>query len=303
MMDKRLLSPEEAALSDSLIDEIVGAVGLPKNNFTHKLFWRFTHRVTNKMAALGVPFNHMIIEDGFPAACGWGASHFCNPPEVTGLENIPATGPLLVPTNHPGAYDALVVISQLGRRDTMIITTEIPFFQLLPNACEHMLFASRTDKRNRFQVLRAAVSHLRSGGALVYIGAGHREPDPAVYSGADESIKSWLDIYDDFFKFVPGLQVMPALSSGMITERWARHPFTRIRRCQRDRQRLSEFCQVIGQLMRPGRLMVTPKLSFGQPFTEAELRAAAPGGSVLPEVISRTRLLMEEHCKRFHGCE
>ena len=297
---KKNLSPEEIALSDSLVDELVGAVGLPKTKFTHKLFRFLARGATDRMAALGVPFNRIIGEEGFPAGCGWGASNFCNPPQVAGGENIPLSGPVLVTCNHPGAYDGLIVISRLIRKDIKLILTEIPFFQLLPNACEHMLFTSHTDKRNRMLVMRSAISHLKAGGAVVYIGAGHREPDPAVYSGADESIKSWLDIYDAFFKYVPGLNVMPAIMSGMITEHWARHPFVKIRRRQRDQQRLAEFCQVISQLMHPGKLMVTPNLSFGKAFSEAQIKDDTEGGTTLDAVIARTRALLSDHCGRFH---
>ena len=300
-MKNKILSPEELALSDSLIDEIVGALGLPKTKLFHKLFWHLAHGATDRMAALGVPFNRIIGEEGFPAACAWGASNFCNPPEVTGKENIPPTGPLLIPVNHPGAYDGLIAVSQFARKDVMILTSEIPFFQLMPNTYGHMLFTSRTDVNNRIKMMRAAIKHLRAGGVLVYIGAGHREPDPAVYEGAGDSIKSWLDIYDTFFKFVPGLRVMPALMSGMITEHWANHPFTKIRRMQRDRQRLAEFCQVIGQLMHPGRLMVTPKLSFAKPFTEAELRDGAADTTLLQAVVVKTRQLLDYHCRKFYG--
>jgi hypothetical protein len=189
----------------------------------------------------------------------------------------------------------------MARDDIMILTSEIPFFQLMPNACKHMLFTSRTDMNNRMLMMRAAIAHLRSEGVLIYIGAGHREPDPAVYEGAADSIKRWLDIYDAFFKYVPDLKVMPALMSGMITEHWANHPFTKIRRKQRDRQRLAEFCQVIGQLMHPGRLMVTPKLSFAEPFTEAELRAGDANATLLQAVIIKTRQLLDYHCRKFYS--
>ena len=35
-------------LSDSLIDEVVGSVGLPKNRFNHWLAWRQFRRITDR---------------------------------------------------------------------------------------------------------------------------------------------------------------------------------------------------------------------------------------------------------------
>lgn len=295
------MDTEIAALSESLVDELVGAVALPKTAFWHNLTWRLFRRVTDRLATLGVTFDRLVGSEGLPIGSAWALTHFCNPIPAHGAENIPAAGPLLVTSNHPGAYDALVVFSKLVRKDIRWIGTEIPFLEKLPHVREHILFASRTDVLNRMAVMRAAIRHLQSGGALLYFGAGHRDPDPAVYPHAGRMMDSWLEGIDFFFKHVPGLRLLPTVVSGVVSAKWARHPITWLRRKQIDKQRLSEFGQVITQLLKPEGFMASPSISFGPSAAEADLRQEANGGALLPAIIARQKRLLVEHCLAFGG--
>ncbi|KAF0107802.1 MAG: phospholipid/glycerol acyltransferase [Anaerolineaceae bacterium] len=295
------MDAETSALSESLVDEMVTALGLPKTAFWHSLFWRVSRGVTGRLATLGVTFDRLVDTDGLPKASEWMLTDFCHPIPARGAENIPLTGPLLVVSNHPGAYDGLVIFSKLVRKDIRWIGTEIPFLEKLPHVRERILFASRTDAANRMAVMRAAIRHLRSGGALVYFGAGHRDPDPAVYPDAGKMMDDWLEGIDFFFRHVPDLRLLPAVVSGVVSEKWARHPVTLLRRKQIDKQRLSEFGQVITQLLFPRKLMLSPRLSFGASVTGSELRGETSGGSLLPAVIAREKSLLAEHCQSFGG--
>ncbi|KAF0106015.1 MAG: phospholipid/glycerol acyltransferase [Chloroflexi bacterium] len=283
-------------LSESLIDELVGAVGLTKNKINHTIFWLLFRRITNRLAALGAPFDQLAGEKGLPEASAWCLTHFCNPIKTRGGENIPEKGPLLLVSNHPGAYDGLVLFSQLKRRDVCWISSEIHFLNMLKNTREHILFASRSDASNRMLVMRNAIRHLRSGGVLVYFASGHRDPDPAVYDGAESAMDEWLDVFDTFIKYVPGLKILPAVVSGVVSPYWAHHPITWLRRKQIDKHRLAEFGQVITQLMRPGRLMISPAVSFGLPVSESELRQEAVDMNLRAAVIERGKSLLKDHC-------
>ncbi|MFH1447064.1 MAG: 1-acyl-sn-glycerol-3-phosphate acyltransferase [Chloroflexota bacterium] len=288
-------------LSESLIDEMVRAVGLPTTKFTHALFWRLFRRITNRLANLGAPFDQKVGDEGLPAASAWALTHFCNPSQARDMEHIPSDGPLLVVSNHPGAYDGLVLFSHISRQDIHWVSSEIQFFDLLTNTRKQILFASRKDSSNRMLVLRNAIRHLRQGGTLVYFAAGHRDPDPAVFHGAAEAMDGWLDVFDVFFKYVQELRILPAVVSGVVTQYWAHHPITWLRRKQIDRHRLAEFGQVINQLLHPGKLMVTPTVTFGTPFTENDLRQEVGNGRLLPAVIARGKSLLREHCSEFGG--
>jgi hypothetical protein len=303
------MDTEIAALSESLVDELVGAVALPKTAFWHNLIWRIFRGVTDRLSTIGMTFDRLLESDGLPKASEWVLTLFCNPISGRGIEHIPLTGPLLVVSNHPGAYDALVIFSKLGRKDIHLISSEIPFLEKLPHVRERFHFTSRTVTFNRAAVMRDAIRQLRSGGALVYFGAGHRDPDPAVYPESGKMMDNWLEGIDFFFKHVPNLRLLPTVVSGVVSAKWARHPITLLRRKQIDKQRLSEFGQVITQLLRPEKFMVSPSISFGPSASEADLRretqtlrqAQGKAESLLPAIIAREKTLLVEHCQSFGG--
>jgi hypothetical protein len=296
-------------LSRSLVDELVSAVGLPKNKFTRTLFWNLFRQITDRLASIGVPFDQLVGEKGLPEASAWCLTHFCAPIQARGRGNIPQQGPLLVVSNHPGAYDGLVLFSQLKRLDICWISSEIPFLNLLKNAREHIFFAPRSDSSERMLVMRNAIRHLRGGGALVYFASGHRDPDPAVYPGAELAMDNWLDVFDMFFKYVPGVNILPTVVSGVVSPHWAHHPITWLRRnpitwLRRkpiDKHRLAEFGQVITQLMHPGRLLISPAVSFGTPVCESELRQEAGNKDIRDLVIARGKALLKDHCINVAG--
>jgi hypothetical protein len=295
------MDAEISALSESLVNELVGAVALPRTAFWHNLTWKLFRKVTDHLATLGVTFDRLVDSDGLPIGSDWVLSHFCNPIPLRGAQHIPLTGPLLVVSNHPGAYDGLVIFSKLVRTDIRWISSEIPFLEKLPHVHKHILFASRTDALNRMSVMRGAIRHLQSGGALVYFGAGHRDPDPAVYPHAGKMMENWLEGIDFFFKHVPDLQLLPSVVSGVVSKKWARHPLTWLRRKEIDKHRLAEFGQVITQLLRPGKFMASPSISFGPPVTGSDLRRETSGESLLPAVIAREKSLLVEHCLAYGG--
>lgn len=291
--------PDIDILSESLIDELVGAVGLPKTRVNHWFFHKAFSRITGSLAKIGVPFNRLVREEGLPAASRWVLSMFCNPPLIQGVENIPKHGPLLVMSNHPGAYDALVLFSLIDRQDIKWISSEIPFLDLLPDTKQHILFASRKDSTQGMVILRQVIAHLKQGGAIVYFGAGHRDPDPAVYPGAQSAIGEWLPVADLFYRAVPDLHIQPSMISGVVSNKWAHHPVTRLRRKQIDKHRLAEFGQVITQLLHPGRFFVTPAVSFGKALSATDIRRETPEGTLHAAVIEKGKALLREHLQDF----
>jgi hypothetical protein len=195
----------------------------------------------------------------------------------------------------------MVLFSQMPRLDIRWISSEIPFLRLLPNLQGNLFFSSREDSRNRMVVLRNCIKHMQAGGVLVYFAAGHRDPDPAVYPGAARAIDGWLDIFDVFYKYVPELRVMPAIMSGVVDKYWSKHPLTWLRRKQIDQQRLAEFGQVITQLVHPGKLMLSPFISFGNPHTKSELLSVSLDDTLHSAITQKGKQLLKEHCQRFGG--
>jgi hypothetical protein len=284
------------SLSKSLIDEIVNAVGLPKTPAARWTFGLFFRRVAERLSAIAVTADRMIATDGFPAAAGWMMSHWVKNVTRRGVETIPAAGPLLVVSNHCGAYDSLVVPSQLGRTDIKLISSDVPFLKNLPNACNHLIFLS-DNPQQRMAAARAGIRHLQAGGALLLFGTGLIDPDPAVYPNAEREIENWSPSIDLFLRQAPGTNVLVTIVSGIISPKWAHHPVTWLRQIGWQKRRLAEFSQVIQQLFFPGQLYVSPHVSFAPPLTSETLRGESDSDRLLPAIIARGKSLLAEHIK------
>jgi hypothetical protein len=105
----------------------------------------------------------------------------------------PARGPLLVVANHPGAYDALVLLGAIGRDDVKIVAADRTFLRAMPALARHLVFVPEAPSGTamaRATGLRSALAHLAHGGALVHFGAGRIEPDPAFPVDA-ERLAPW----------------------------------------------------------------------------------------------------------------
>jgi len=286
-------------LSDSLIDELVTAIGLRKTKFNHQLFWRLFRGITDRLAELGASADEIAKAEGFPTACEWVLTHFCSDIQVNGAENIPDHGPLLVLSNHPGSYDALVTFSNLKGHRVRSVSSPIPFLNLLPNIGQHFMFAPRDNAHERMIIFRQAIRHLREGGTLNYFGSGHRDPDPSVYPGAIRAIDDWLDVFDFFFTKVKDLKILPVVISGVVSPKWVKSPITWLRKEQIDQQRLAEFGQVITQLRKPGKLMLSPRISFGEPYSEQDLRQVVGGSKLYQAVLERAKSLFHKSSQHF----
>lgn len=286
-------------LSESLMNELVGAVGLPKTDLTRSIMRFLAGKPATFLARFGVTFDRIVVEQGLPAACEWGLSFFCNPAELRIEDEIPQKGPLLIAATHPGAYDVLLYTATIKRKDIRWIATEIPFLQLLPKVSNHIFYVDRVDLSSRARALRDIVEHLKSGGAMIYLISGHRDPDPANFAGAESGMDNLLPVYDLFFNKVPDLKVQPALASGIVTKRWSNHLITKIRRDQIDRQRLAEFGQVITQLLNPGKLLVTTAVSFGKAVSRDELLQMNPGLTTHEAMVQMCKELLRNHARHF----
>ena len=105
----------------------------------------------------------------------------------------PSTGPLLVVSNHPGAYDALILLAALGRTDSAIVAADRSLLRALPTLARHLIFVREgSDAASRALGIRRALRHLSAGGALIHFGAGRIEMDPAfARNDARDLLASW----------------------------------------------------------------------------------------------------------------
>ena len=283
------------ALSDTLIKEIINAVGLPKTATTRRVFGLFFHKAAERLAGIGVSFDRLIERDGFPAACEWVLTNWCQDIQVRGTESVPQSEPLLVISNHAGAYDSVVIAARLGRNDLKFIASDVAFLKNLPNTSEHFLYISENDAYERMAAVRAGIRHLQGGGALLLFGTGLIDPDPAVYQGAEKEIENWSASIDLFLRQVPEAKVVVNIISGIVSLKWAHHPVTWLKRIPWQKRRIAEFGQVLDQLFFPGKLYVSPRLSFAPPVSVEELRQESGTNRLLPAITARGKALLAEH--------
>jgi hypothetical protein len=282
-------------LCSTLVKEIINAVGLPNTRYMQQIFGRLFHKATNRLAAIGTTFDRLILSDGFPKACEWALTNWCRDITARGAEAVPLEGPLLIVSNHAGAYDSVVIASLLGREDLKIIASDVAFLKNLPNTDQHFLYITGNNDQARLAAARAALRHLKSDGALLLFGTGLIDPDPAVYPNAEKEIENWSPSIDLFLRQVPEANVLVTIVSGIVSPKWAHHPVTWFKRIPWQKRRLAEFGQVIQQLFFPEQLYVSPRVSFSTPISVDELRRESRGDHALPTVISHGKTLLAEH--------
>jgi len=279
-------------LTDTLLDEIVNAAGLRKTLAARRTFGLLFRRAADRLSAIGLAADRMIRTDGFPAACRWMMSHWVGNVTTRGAENIPPEGPLLVVSNHVGAYDILVAPSQLNRPDLKIISSDIKYLKNLPHACEHLIFLT-DEPHDRMAATRAGIRQLKEGGSLLLFGSGRIDPDPALSAEAEKHLENWSPSIDLFLRMAPQAKVVLSIASGFLTSRWMNHPLTRLRRVDWEKRRIAEFGQVLQQLFFPGTIYVSPSVSFAPPITAEEL-----GENPRQKLIEQARRLLADHLAR-----
>ena len=281
-------------LSNLLIDEIFRASGLSSEGWARRKLGGIFAPIAGRLADIGVTFDRLVRDEGFSQAAGWALTNFCKDVRAKGAEFVPKRGPLLVVSNHPGAYDALVITSNLQRDDVKIISSDIPFLKNLPHLYQNFLFISQ-DARIRMSGARGAIRHLRQGGTVLLYATGKIDPDPATFPNPEAHIDRWSTSIDLFLRTVPETQILLTIVSGVLSAKWGYSPLTWIRRQEMDKRRLAEFGQVMQQLLFPGKTYYSPQVSFAAPFKADDLLAATSMGGFLPEIIARGRALLDEH--------
>ncbi|MEW6717832.1 MAG: 1-acyl-sn-glycerol-3-phosphate acyltransferase [Chloroflexota bacterium] len=278
-------------LKEVMIDEVFKALGVSTAGWARRRLGPIFATATERFARLGVGFDQQVAEFGFCRAAQWVLTNFVREVTTAGGEDIPDRGSLLVVSNHPGTYDALVIASRLRRDDLKIIIGDIPFLCNLPRAKQHFLSLTE-DMHMRMGVVRTGIRHLLEGGALLVFPSGRIDPDPAVWSEAPRHLESWSPSVELFLRKVPQTRLLITMVSGVLSAKWARSPITWLRKEGLDRRRLAEFSQVIQQLLSPGRLLLSPSISFAPLMTTADLYG---GEGLLQTVVSRAQSLLSKH--------
>lgn len=214
---------------------------------------------------------------------------------VQGAENVPAAGPALFLSNHPGMVDTLALFIAIRRPDLKIIAARRPFLEALPNVAPQLIFVSQSPAQ-RMAAVRQAAAHLKAGGAALTFPAGKIEPDADVYPGALAALESWSESAGAFLRFAPQTHIIPTFVRGVLWAKAVRHPLTRLKRTQEERERLGAAFQLLMHVVfdkRPLRVTV----HFGRPLPPEETRGLSPQ-ALHARVLARMRELIASTAER-----
>ena len=83
--------------------------------------------------------------------------------------------------------------------------------------------------------------------------------------------------------------------SGILDPKYIKHVFTRFRKARPDKQRISEFIQTINQMLAPGKLLLTPKITFAHPISAKEWLTSIDPSTVMEKLKEEGHRLLVEH--------
>ena len=256
------------------------------------LFIRPAHTFARQM----VEYDNLVGQVGLhEASLRTLQQRYINDLRVHGREHLPATGPALFLSNHPGLADTVSLFTAIPRTDLRIIALHRPFLASLPNITRHLYYIS-DNPGERMRAVRKVSSHLRAEGAVLTFPAGKIEPDPEVHSGALESLREWNDSSSIFLRFAPDMQIVPVLVSGVVWERTARHWLTRIKKTREEREKLATALQLLAMITRDAR-PTTVHVRFAKPITRKEVGSLDSEG-IHDKLLERMRCLIRDQHDR-----
>jgi hypothetical protein len=265
------------------IQDFLASFGLEDLRRGRKLLEALCWLPARRFAAQMMDYDRRVGGDGLHRASQYTLSQYVSEFEIAGGENLPAEGPLLLLSNHPGLADTLILFSSLPRSDLRIVGTERPFLNALVNVSRHMAYVP-DDPGKRMGVVRMVGSHLRQGGSVLTFPAGEIEPDPASMPGALESLERWSESVAVFARLAPETRIVVAIVSGVIWPATLRHPLTRLRKQRKDQERIAASLQVLAQTLRPSLKPVATRVAFSPALPAGEL--AASGAAALKEAVA-----------------
>lgn len=282
---------ESDQLERAVLSEFFWVLGLGEDSPLRAVLTPAIRPVLRRFTAVAAPFDRDVASIGMPAALHKRLPQFTESVTVAGQGMIPAAGPLLLLSNHPGGFDMFLAAAHLPRADIKVIVSEISILRHLPATGPHFISIGR-DAGSRMQAVRAGIRHLQQGGALFIFPGGILDPDPAFMPGAAEALERWSPSVEVFLRRVPQTNVVVSVVGGVLSPGWFHSPVTRLRTERKDRQKVAEVFQVAQQLLFPGTLELHPVVHFAPPIAAQALNLAGPAGGPLAALTTVARTLL-----------
>ena len=279
-----------AAYRDKITDEICRALGFSPAGAARRLLGPLFRLPAGRFAGIIARADDEIRSSGLSGGARSVLADFSLRPTVWGAEYVPAEGPLLIVSNHPGAYDSLAIMASVPRKDLKVVISDVGFTRAFAAAREYYIYAPR-DTAGRMKALRASIAHLASGGALLLYAHVEVEPDPETSPGASEALRDWSRSIEIILRRIPETRLQVSIASGILMPRFLNSPLVKMRRNAPQRQKLAEFLQVSWQMVSPRSVQPKIHLSFSAPVEAREL----PRDGLMPAVIAMAERLLEDH--------
>jgi acyltransferase-like protein len=284
--------PAQVATLTRLIDnEVIQAMGLSVDGWPGRFLHPLLARATRRFSTMFAEVDRIIAAQGLPAGARWLLLNLVMGFEARGVEHIPAEGPLVIASNHPGTYDSIALATTAKREDLKIIAGAIPFLQNLPNVSRHLIFTPYDDPHARMVVLRKSIQHLRAGGSLLLFARAGIDPDPSFMPQAEEELSNWSRSLEIFLRSVPQTRVVASIVSDVLDPRYMHHPLTWLRRARPDRQRLAMMVQIIQQMLGK-KLELVPRVSYGDSIDGASIGDTE---HALQSIVNSARQVLHSH--------
>lgn len=254
-------SPAIDTLTEINIDDLLDAMGLLAIRKTPVR--RLLRPLARRFALIAHEFDARVGRHGLTPGSAWLMGRMTAGMRNSGLEHVPAVGPVIIVANHPGMTDTVALFASLtSRPDLRVLALDRPFLRALPHVARQLIFLS-DDPSGQMTAVRAAARHLKEGGALLTFPAGAIEPDPAAFGAerAQASLARWSASYALLARLAPRAQLVPALVSHVISGAAQRHPLARLRRSQDDREKAAAALQIAMPRYRD----LVARVDFGSP--------------------------------------
>ena len=281
-----------ADLRQSILDDIFKDFTDLRKKWLRSLIEPLVWFSANRFAGMAAKFDNNITQFGLRQALSEFAAPFIQNVEIDGSQYIPQDGPLLIVSNHPGAIDSIAIGASLPRDDLNIMATRFPLLQRLPSASQRFIFIDPHAPVNLTGV-RATISHLRSGGAVLIFPSGRVEPDPAILPYAQAALQNWSPSIELFLRKVPETQVMVTIVSGVLSPIFLHNPLIHLWRGVRDPLAIAEVTQVVTQMLLKKHFRMKPRISFDIPHTVSEL--CRDYESAYHSILAKASSLMTAH--------
>jgi hypothetical protein len=287
--------PLEFDLRDAIVREMLIAAGRAPDGPASRILGPFLRIPASRFARLMAGTDAVVGRETMTAGAQWLLPQLVEGSIARGADALPTAGPLLVVSNHPGAYDSVTLIANLPpRADLMVPASDVPFLRRLPGIGQHLLYVS-PDPHARMSVIRATIRHLEAGGAVMTFGSGLVDPDPDLLPGAAEALDIWYESLALALRRVPQTRVVTAIVSSVIAPQYMRSPLTRLKQDGWERRKLAEFLQIGTQLLFSKKAPLTPRVSFSRPVVAADLPAEPGQPITMQPIIALAKALLAEH--------